>query len=1042
MGKLLKSKVFRVAAVLAALVGMYALLGFYAAPKLIRSKAVAFVHETYGRDLAIGEVRVNPFKLQLEIKDVAFPDADKQTMLGFKRLFIDFEASSLWNRAYTFKNIEVDAPAIRTVVRPDGQVNLDDLMLEEPPPPEPKPEDDKLPSVWIQSLLVSHGLADYIDQARATTYVRRFAPIEFSLQDFRTTPEGGDFGFSASGQKGGQFDYKGRFALEPGISSQGDFKIANVPATEVGDFLGDALPFGLTNGLINLAGHYELALGEETVVKVELPRIELSGLSLRAQGADADWVQVPNLTLSDTKVAMPEQTVSIANVTLASMTAQVWMAADGSINLTNMFSPAPSAAPAPVEAATTDGAAPAAPSPAPAAAAGPAATGGDDWTVQVGGVDVKDAAIDFEDRTLAPAARFTIAPLNVGLKDVSLDLGKPLPLVFDAKINGKGTMNGSGQITPDPLAADVDIAMADFDLRDVQPYADAATDLTIKGGTLAMKGKFAMTPPESADADMSFAGDVTVTGFKSIDNALEQDFFNFDRLELTRLRYDMGPDAMSIDRVSVVKPFNRVIISSNKVLNVAAVFDPQGTAAELKQREAADAAAAAEASRKKTRAEIRAEKKAAQAAAEARAKASPPPAPELKETGMPIRIRELRLENGRMDFADFSIQPNFAANITALNGSVTGMSSDPKARAKVDFKGKVGEFSPVTIAGDVQPFAYDRFTDIGMKFENISLPIFNPYSGKFAGYNIAKGKLTTDLHYTIQDRKLDAKHHIRIDQLEWGEATAEKSEASLPVKFATSLLKDADGVIDLDIPVTGTLDDPKFRIGPIIWQIIKNILTKAVTAPFKALGALFKDAEQAQFVDFAPGQTALDAPTAERLAGLAKTLAPKSDIRLSVPIGALAELDLASLTDQRYGVELQSAMEKVLRGKKASDDKPLPAFDTLEPGKRIEVLTALVQRVTGAPPQIPPPPAPPEGTSRKDAKALAESASIEYLQTEAHARLAAGAAELDKLGELRAETIQKALLTDTGLDPQRVFLVKDGKVTPQDGKVRFELGME
>ena len=1042
MGKLLKSKIFWVAAILVALVGLYALLGFYAAPKLIRSKAIAYVREQYGRPLAIGEVGFNPFKLQLEIKDVALPDADQQTMLGFKRLFVDFEVSSLWNRAYTFKHIDIEAPAIRAVVRPDGQVNLADLALREKTPPEPQPENNKLPSVWIQSLVVSSGIADYLDQERITDYERRFAPIEFTLQDFRTTPEGGDFGFSAVGAKGAQFDWKGQFALEPGISSHGDFKIANLSATEVADFLGDSLPFGLTKGVINLGGTYKVALGGTTDVKAELPKIELSGLALRARGVDTDWVQVPNLTLSDTRIAMPEQTVTIGNVTLASMTAQMWMAADGSINLTNMFSPAPSAAPAPVEAAAADRAAPAAPSAAPVPAAESAATGGNDWKVQVGGVDVQDAAIDFEDRTLTPAAKFAIAPLNVGLKNLSLDLGKPLPLVFDAKINGKGAMTGSGQLTPDPLAADVDIAMEGFDLRDVQPYAAASTDLTIKGGTLAMKGKFAMTPPQSPAADMSFAGDVTVQGFKSIDNALEQDFFNFDRLELTKLRYDMGPDAMSIDRIRVVKPFNRVIISSNQVLNVAAVFDPQGTAAELQQRQAAEAAAAAEASRRKTRAEVRAEKKAAEAAADARAKAPPPPAPELKETGMPIRIRELRLENGQMDFADFSIKPDFAANITELNGQVTGMSSDPQSHARVDFKGKVGEFSPVTIAGDVQPFAYDRFTDIGMKFENISLPLFNPYSGKFAGYNIAKGKLTTDLHYTIENRKLDARHHIRIDQLEWGEATAEKSEASLPVKFATSLLKDADGVIDLDIPVTGTLDDPKFRIGPIVWQIIKNILTKAVTAPFKALGALFKGAEEAQFVDFAPGQAVLDTPTAERLAGLAKTLAPKSDIRLSVPIGALAELDLASLTDQRYAVELQAAMEKVLRGKKASNDKPLPAFDTLEPDRKIEVLTALAQQVTGAPPQIPPPPAAPDGTSRKDAKALAETAAIEYLQKEAHARLAPGAAELERLGQQRAEAIQKALLTDTGLDPQRVFLAKDGKVTPQDGKVRFELAME
>jgi hypothetical protein len=360
----------------------------------------------------------------------------------------------------------------------------------------------------------------------------------------------------------------------------------------------------------------------------------------------------------------------------------------------------------------------------------------------------------------------------------------------------------------------------------------------------------------------------------------------------------------------------------------------------------------------------------------------------------------------------------------------------------VDFKGKVGEFSPVTISGEVQPFAYERYTDIGLKFENISLPIFNPYSGKLAGYNISQGKLTTDLHYNIVDRKLDARHHIRVDQLEWGEATAAKGEASLPVKFATSLLKDADGVIELDVPVSGTLDDPKFRVGPIIWQVIKNLIVKAVTAPFKALGALFKGAEEAQFVDFAPGRADLEPATAERLAGLAKTLATKKDIRLKVPLGTSAELDLAALTDLHYAAELQSATRRVLLGKKAATEAPVPAFDTLEADKQIDILTDMVTKLTGAAPQLPAAPERPEGMSRKEAKAAEQAATIGFLSKEARSRLVPGAQELADLGQTRAENIQRALLTDTGLAPERVFLAKDGKVTPQDGKTRYELGME
>jgi hypothetical protein len=482
------------------------------------------------------------------------------------------------------------------------------------------------------------------------------------------------------------------------------------------------------------------------------------------------------------------------------------------------------------------------------------------------------------------------------------------------------------------------------------------------------------------------------------------------------------------------KPFARIINSSNQVLNVAAVLDPQGTAEMLRAREAEAAAQKAEAAKKpppKKRERTKA------------AKMPPPAAPKpgLVETGMPIRIREVRLDAGHMDFADYFIQPNFAAQIADLHGTMSGLSTNPNDHAKVDLKGQVGEFSPVTIAGEIQPFAFDRYTDIGLKFENISLPVFNPYSGRFAGYNIAKGTLTTDLHYLIVDRKLDAKHHIRIDQLEWGEATASKQAVSLPIKFATSLLKDVNGVIDLDVPVNGTLDDPTFRVGPIVWKVIKNLLTKIVTAPFRWLGGLFKGAEDAQFVDFAPGVATLEPAAAERLATLAKGLAQKAGIKLDIPIGTVTSLDEPALKEQRYASEQSTAIKRVLKKKAAVDGEPV-TFDSLESDQRVAVLRDLVANLTGAQPKLPEPPERAKGESRKDAKAQAQEAAIDYLQTEAHSHLTVAEADVEALSTARATAVQSALLSSGELSPDRVFLARSDKVTAHEGKVRLELELK
>ena len=1006
MTAILKSKPFIAFAIIAALFGLYALLGFKIAPGIVRDQAAGFVRENYGRELQVGEVRVQPFKLQLEVRDLALPDTDARTMLGFARLFVDFELSSLWERAFVFKDVTLEAPVARAVVRPDGSLNLGDLAL----PEDPEEADAPLPSVWIQSLAVERGTITFIDAARTTPFERTFDPVGFGLQDFRTTPEGGDFRFTARSEADEAFDWQGRFALEPRIASQGQFQIAGLRAPGVAEFLGDTLPFQLTDGSIHLAGSYQVSLGEQLELGLQLPQIELAELGLRARGADADWVRIPTLTLSDTTVAMPARSVTLGKVAIAGLQAHAWISPDGTVNLQQLF-------------ATT---APAA-EPAQPAATEPA-TGDRPWTVAVGNVEVKDASIDFEDRMAEPAKKFALAPVNLRVDDASLDLARPLPVMLDALINGHARFEAAGTLTPEPLAADLGVKLAKARMQILQPYVLPVADLTINGGELGVAGKVRLAPPGGQRPELTFDGDVTIDGFRSVDNSLKEDLVNFERLHLQALSYTMAPDALSIDRVQLRKPYARVIISQEQVLNIAAVLDPQGTAAALAERRAAAAADAARTPAER-RALEREQKAADRAAAKARKSGKPPAAPPPSAPAaeaLPIRIREVRIERGRMNFSDFFVEPDFAADVQDLSGTIMGLSSAPDSKAAVALEGKLEEFSPVSIEGDIQPFDFGRHTDLGLRFENIALPIFNPYSGPVAGYNIAKGKLTTVLHYRIENRQLDAQHNIRIDQLEWGEATESQGEATLPVKFATSLLKDRHGVINLDVPVGGTLDDPTFRIGPIVWQIIKNIIVKAVTAPFALLGSLFEGAEEAQFVDFAPGEASLDPATAGRLAALAKSLAEKPQLKLDVPIGAVAELDGPALAERAFRAALGTE----------------PAFETLEPKRQIDVLLALVRKQTGAEPAIPEPPPPPEGTSRTEAKALRQQAAIESLTAAARAGVVVPETELARLAEERAAAIERALLAEGVLEPTRVFKVREGKVGTEAGRVRFELGLQ
>ncbi len=1021
MPAVLKSRVLWAGAIVAGLVGLYALLGFKVAPGIVRDQARKFVQEEYGRELAVGEVRVQPFKLQLEIKDLSLPDADGTPMLGFARFFADFELASLWRRSFIFRDVTLQSFSVAAVVRPDGRINLADLALEE----DPEEEETGLPALWLQSFSVENGKVDYLDLSRSRPFERKGSGATFTLKDFRTTREGGDFSFAARTADDESVEWKGNFALEPEIASHGEFVLGNVSAPGVAEFLGDALPFVVSSGLAQIAGSYRMTLGDVLTLEVQLPQIDVTGTKLRPRGADADWVEIPSVGVTGTAVALPAQTVTVSRVSIAGLKAQAWMSQDGSVNLEQLFVPVPSRPSA--EAAAATGAGAAAP-----------------WTLDIASVELTGAAIDFEDRMSDPVKKFVVAPLYALVSDASLDLAKPLPVTLKATINGQALLDMGGTITPEPLAADLDVSLEKARMQILQPYILPLADLTITEGTLGVRGKAQLVPADQPGPEISFAGDIAIDGFKSIDNAMKQDFVNFRRLQLQKLRLDLGPEALTIDRVLVHGPYARVIVSEEQVVNLAAVLDPQGTATALEARRAAAAAEAASSPAEKRRREKEskaAEKTAARARKAAGAQAAPPPRAAPGPETFPIRVREVRIDGGRMNFSDYFVEPNFSADVQDLQGTIRGISSAYDSRATVDLKGNLGEFSPVSIAGELQPFAFDRYTDIGLDFENISLPVFNPYSGRLAGYNIAKGKLTTQLHYRVEDRKLDASHNIRIDQLEWGEATANKGEASLPVKFATALLRDRHGVINLDVPVTGTLDDPAFRIGPIVWQIIKNIIVKAVTAPFALLGSLFAGAEEAQFVDFAPGDATVPAVTAASLATLARGLIEKPDIKLDVPMGVVAELDKAALADRAYEQQLAASVVTTL-GRKADDQAPAPSFDTLEPKQKIAALEALLERQGGPVPATPEPPAPPDGMPRAAAKALRENVEIEFLVKEARARVSVTDEQVDALGQARAEAIQRVLLGDSGLEPTRVFLSRNGKVAAQDGKVRFELGLQ
>ena len=989
MPNLFKSRTFRILAVLAVLIALYAVAGFVVAPRLARNAIVENIQKQLGLTPAVGENHINPFLFQVELKDFSLPDAAGAKMVGFERLFVDFGISTLWRRALVFKAIAIDGPFAHAVVAPDGAVNLMRLAPKPQPSPSPPPKTGPLPAIQVGDFAVSRGLVTYDDLSRPTHFNTRLEPINFDLRDFSTSGEDGRFTFSGASKLGERIEWHGSIGVQP-VQSDGELRITGLRARTLWEYLEDQLGFVVDSGTIDIAAGYRFALKDAVDLKVDVSKVALADLGISPRGAGAEqWITVPSLTVEGATLDLAQRQARVESVAVSGVKLTTWMEADKSFNLARLAVP-PHALPAPQ-------------SPAPVALPeppAPALPGAQPWRFDLHEFSFQAAAISAEDRGMKPAAKLLLAPFSLKVTDASLDLTKPVGLTLDTGINGSGSLHVDGQVTPRPMGANLAVKLAALDLKAIQPYLAEYTSMTLLGGRL---GGDARVRYGQAKPAILLTGNVRVDKLHTVDNALRDDFISWDRLDVLGIKFSQGPNRLDIDQVVASKPYARVIVEADASLNVKRVLTAPGaastaSAAPHKPPDAQPAPPAHE----------------------------PPAAAANAAPAMPVAIHKIVVRGGKANFSDLSVKPNFSAGIQELQGSVLGLSSKSGSRAKIDLHGQVDPFAPVAITGELNPLSAVLYTDVALSFKNMELTMFNPYSGKFAGYNITKGKLTTEFHYKVEGRKLDAQHHVIVDQLEFGAKTESKDAVSLPVKLAVSLLKDRNGVIDLELPVTGSLDDPQFRLGPLIWKVLLNLLVKAVTAPFALLGSLFGGGPDLQFIDFAPGAATLDAASADKLKAVAKMLAERPQLKIEVPIAPIPELDRAALVAQKFDAEVQGTMAS---GAAKNGRGAAPAFGQLDPDARVEVLTAVYKKVLGSAP-----------TAKTKDESAADRAT--FLESALRDRLVVEDGELKALAEQRATQVQQGLLTGTDIDPARVFLVVNDKAKAQDGHARLELVLQ
>ncbi|HEX4942813.1 MAG TPA: DUF748 domain-containing protein [Usitatibacteraceae bacterium] len=538
--------------------------------------------------------------------------------------------------------------------------------------------------------------------------------------------------------------------------------------------------------------------------------------------------------------------------------------------------------------------------------------GDTDWHVVVRQLLLERFGVDLEDRVPDPAVKLRVADAKVVAENLDTARGSKAKIDVTARVGAKGRVRLNGVVSARPASADCRIDATALDLVPLRSYFESRTNVILTSGAVDAKGRITYGEAGTSGPQGRFVGDVIVNDFDSLDRPGSEELVRWKSLGLTGIDVTSAPFNLALNDVALDGFYARLILNADATLNVQRLLAPDAS-------EKASATPAQQGS--------------VIAAADA-----PPPAPAGERREIPASIGRIRLSNGEVEYSDFFVKPNYSAHLTDVTGSVSALAAAQSGT--VELTAKIDRSAPVDIRGTVNPFAKELSLDLTAKATGVDLPSLTPYSVKYAGYGIQKGKLSMEVHYKLDNRKLSANNKLMLDQLIFGEHVDSPTATKLPVLLAVALLKDRNGMINLELPIEGTLDDPQFSVWRVVVQIFVNLLTKAVTAPFALLGAIGGGGgEQLAYVEFAPGSADLSAAALAKLTTLAKALTDRPGLKLDAAGRAIPDIDREALKRATLNHAMRIRKQKEL----ASGGESAPALDalTIDAADRAKYLKAV-----------------------------------------------------------------------------------------------------
>jgi len=862
----------------------WCVLGFFVAPPILRGQLEKRLSEQLHRHVTIGKVQLNPLTLSVVIESfsVAEPAAMGGQFIGWRRLFVNFDAFSVLFREWRFQAFELDGFSGQIAVAKNGQLNFGDLLTSLGGASSAAPKVDAKPwPVLVGRMAITNARLAYSDASRTEPFTTVFGPTSFSLRNFHTGGANQAPGeFAATTEAGETFAWKGELRVAP-LRSSGRVELGKISLKKYTPFYSDRVKFDLKDGWLGMALDYEFEDKDgKPSLRIANGHAILESLQIAKRGASEPVIALNQVELVGLAATWPTISAEVARVAVTGGSVVVQRTAEG-IDLVDLLMPVVAGAPPAVTLA-----------PESATALAPAA---EPLNIDVAEISIRELAVTVEDRSTPRLARHELTELTCDLRNFSLaNPAVMMPFGFKAKLAPEGGIHAAGTISLAPLKADLALELNAVSLASLSPYAETFVNLRIGKGRLTTALNLRLELPVGSAPVIAAQGDVNVDEFAVYDAASVDEIARWSSLTVKGIEYSSAPAKLMISEVTWVEPTGHLIVNADGVTNFALALKP------------ADAAA------------VRTPGVKLPNALAARPAVDEP---------IFITLDRFVVEKAAMGFIDRSLQPNVYVSLNEISGVIEGLASSELARATVSLSGKVDGVAPVSVTGKINPLSAQAFTDLKVTMKAIELVPVGPYAGKFAGYELARGSLNLDVKCRVAQRKIDCTNVVTIDQFTFGNATNSPDATKLPVRLAVALLKDTAGRIVIDVPVQGSLDDPNIRSGRVIWRVITNLLVKAATAPFSLLGSLFggEKGQDLSFLQFAVGAAdPQDEAEVKKLDVVAKALLGRPTLNLEIVGGydevadgpALRELALENkmrniIWADRRMVETELTLEQV-----------------------------------------------------------------------------------------------------------------------------------